>query len=492
MGFEQTDTPELKLEKLKASLSQAVEPTDEDIFLYAELLSTATPERERSLSLTPQRQKDLTIAALSRHLRHLADKQPLIIVLADAHWIDSSTLDLVNRIIPLIKTARVLFLIEFRQEFIPQWLDESHVTMLRLERMGHEQSLAIISEVTGDKKLPPELQEQIISKADGVPLFIEELTKSVQESELVQDVGDKYVATGPLNSLAVPTSLVDSLTARLDRLGAAKEVAQIGAVIGREFSHALLAAVASQSANSLQAALAQLASFGVDLHERRTSRMQLTHSSTRWCGMPRTRHCRGSSGSDSTAASPMFSKAASPRRSKRNPSCWRIILRRPGLPRERSTTCERLDSARFERSANAEAIGHLTRALELLQSSHDSLQRKRAQFPLEAMLSQAMIARYGYAAPRTRETLLRARTHIDELTNPSHKFSVLYGIWASHYVAAEVAKQRSAAAEFLTEAERTRDTAMKCIGAPTRRHHLRDNGRICHRIASPQAGAGAL
>src|SRR5262249_9029676 len=120
MGFEQTDRPELKLEKLKASLSQAVEPTDEDIFLYAELLSTATPGRERSPDLTPQRQKALTIAALSRHLRHLADKQPLIVVLADVHWIDSSTLELVNRIIPLIKTTRVLFLIEFRQEFIPQ------------------------------------------------------------------------------------------------------------------------------------------------------------------------------------------------------------------------------------------------------------------------------------------------------------------------------------------------------------------------------------
>ena len=131
--------------------------------------------------------------------------------------------------------------------------------MLRLERMGREQSLAIISEVTGDKKLPPELQEQIINKADGVPLFIEELTKTVLESGLVQDVGDRYVATGPLDSLAVPTSLLDSLTARLDRLGPAKEIAQIGAVIGREFSHALLAAVAPESASSLEAALAQLA-----------------------------------------------------------------------------------------------------------------------------------------------------------------------------------------------------------------------------------------
>ena len=146
----------------------------------------------------------------------------------------------------------------------------------------------------------------------------------------------------------------------------------------------------------------------------------------------------------------------------------------------------------IERSANAEAIGHLTRALELLHSSHDSLQRKRVQFPLEAMLSQAMIARYGYAAPTTRETLLRARTLIDDSTQPSRKFAVLYGNWASYYVAGEVAKQRSAALDFLTEAERTRDTAIQCIAHRTRRHHPRNNGRICHRTTSSQARTSAV
>src|SRR5262249_2616983 len=128
MGFDQTDTPELKLEKLKAALSQAVETTDEeDIFLYAELLSIRIGGGEPSRELTPQRQKELTIAALARHLRCLADKQPLIVILADAHWIDSSTLELINRIIPPIRTAPVLFVIEFRPEFIPQWLSEPHV-----------------------------------------------------------------------------------------------------------------------------------------------------------------------------------------------------------------------------------------------------------------------------------------------------------------------------------------------------------------------------
>ena len=263
MGFEQADTPSLKFEKLEASLSQAVEPTQEDILLYAALLSIATPERELSPDLTPRRQKDLTIAALSRHLLSLADKQPLVVVVADAHWINSRTLELVNRIIPLIKTARIFFLIKFRPEFMPQWLSEPHVTMLRLDRLGREQSHAIISEVIGDNALPREAEEQIINKADGIPLFVEELTKSVLESQLVQDVGDRHIAAGPLPPLAVPASLLNFLTARLDRLGPAKEIAQIGAVIGREFSRPLLAAAASESANWLQAALAQLIASGV-------------------------------------------------------------------------------------------------------------------------------------------------------------------------------------------------------------------------------------
>jgi predicted ATPase len=258
MGFEQTDTPEVKLEKLEAALSQAVEATQEDVSLYAGLLTIVTPEREASPGSTPQRQRARTLAALIQHLLGIAGKQPLVIMLADAHWVDSSTLELVDRIIPLIKTARILFLIKFRPEFIPQWLGEPHVTMLRLGRMGREQSLVIISEVTGGKKLRQEVQEQIIAKTDGVPLYIEELTKTVVESELVQDVGYRDVAAGPLPYLAVPATLLDSLTARLDRLGRAKEVAQIGAALGRSFSHELVSAAAQMPQQQMDSGLAEL------------------------------------------------------------------------------------------------------------------------------------------------------------------------------------------------------------------------------------------
>ena len=183
LGFEANDTPQIKLKKLEAALSPAVGATRDDIGSYAALLSIATPAREPSSSSTPQRKKDLTVAALTRYLLNLADKRPLIIVLSDAHWIDSSTLELINRTIPLIKTARILFVIKFRPEFIPQWVGEPHVTALRLGPLGREQSRTIISEVTGGKKLPQEIEEQIIDKTDGVPLFVQELTKTVLEFE---------------------------------------------------------------------------------------------------------------------------------------------------------------------------------------------------------------------------------------------------------------------------------------------------------------------
>ena len=462
MGFEQTDTPDLKFEKLKTALSKATKTTPEDIFLFARLISVATAKHQPSTDLTPQRQKDLTIAAFGRSLQSLADKQPLIIVLADAHWIDASTLELVEQIISLIKRARVLFLIKFRPEFIPQWQDDPNVTMLRLDRMGREQSLAIISEVTGNKNLPPELQEQIINKADGIPLFIEELTKAVQESGLVHVVGDAYVATGPLNSLAVPTSLLDSLTARLDRLGPAKEIAQIGAAIGREFSHALLAAVAAESANSLEASLARLAASELitisgELPDETYSFKHALVRDAAYATLPRAKRQR-LHGRIADALEKSFPSTA-----ETQPELLAHHLAQAGFAARAVDYLRKAGQRAIEHSANAEAIGHLTRALELLQSAHDSLQRKRARFPLEVMLSQAMIASYGYAAPRTRETLLRARTLVDDSTENSRKFAVLYGIWASHYVAGEVAKQRSAAAEFLMEADRTRDTAIQCI-----------------------------
>ena len=408
----------------------------------------------------PRRQKDLTIAALSQHLLEIANKGPLIVTLEDAHWIDSSSLELVNRIIPLIKAARILLLITFRPQFNPQWLGESHVTLLRLERLGRDESQAIISGVTEAKKLPRQVEEQIIEKADGVPLFIEELTKAVLESELVHNVGDGNA--GSLRPLAMPATLLDSLTARLDRLGPAREIAQIAAVIGREFSLPLLTAVAPPSATSLQGALAQLVaaeliSVSGELPDLTYTFKHVLVRDAAYATLSRSKRQQLHSRIVDALES------AFPFTVETQPQLLAHHLTEAGFTERAIDYLRKAGRRSIERSANADAILYLTRALELLQSRPDNPQRKDAAFPLEVMLSQAMIASYGYTARSTRETLLRARALIDDSTDPLQKFAVLYGLWASHYTAGEPAELRDTAGEFLVEAERTNDAAALCV-----------------------------
>ena len=182
----------------------------------------------------------------------------MLLAYEDVHWIDPTTQELLGLTMERIQRLPVLALITFRPEFSPPWSGQPHVSALALTRLGRRDGAALVERVVGDKALPDEVAAQIVAKTDGVPLFVEELTKTVLESGLLEDAGDHYELAGPLPPLAIPATLHDSLLARLDRLAPVKEVAQIGAAIGREFSHALLAAVVDRPEPELQAALDQL------------------------------------------------------------------------------------------------------------------------------------------------------------------------------------------------------------------------------------------
>ncbi|MGA8411936.1 MAG: AAA family ATPase, partial [Xanthobacteraceae bacterium] len=221
--FQQLDAPEVKFDKLEALLSQIGPEILADAPLYAALLSIPTYGRYPALELTSRRQKDLTIEALIRQVLTLARTKPVLFVIEDAHWIDPSTLEGANRLIEAAKTAPVLLLVTYRPEFIPPWLDQKHVTLIQLNRLERDKASAMVRDVSGGKELPAEVLEQIISKTDGVPLFVEELTKMVLESGLLRDAGDIYISVGPLPRLSIPSTLHDSLMARLDRLNAVKE-----------------------------------------------------------------------------------------------------------------------------------------------------------------------------------------------------------------------------------------------------------------------------
>jgi DNA-binding response OmpR family regulator/class 3 adenylate cyclase/predicted ATPase len=460
-NFKPGDAPNIKLDKLAATLSVTGAVTPADIRTCAVLMSIPTGETPAPAA-APQRQKEITIDVLLRVILALSRKEAMVLELADAHWADSSTLELFGRLIASIPAAPVFVLISFRPEFIPPWLDQPHVTMLRLDRLEREQTEAIVFDIAGQKAMPAEMTAQIIAKTDGIPLFVEELTRSVLESGALQDDGDRLVAAGPLPSLAIPTTLLGSLTARLDRLGAAKEIAQIGAAIGREFSYRLLAAVAPISGHSLQATLAQLIVHDLIFVRGRASDavyvfkhalVQDAAYSTLLRSKRQQLH-----GQIAHALERDFPEIV-----ETQPELLAYHLIQAGLTERAIDYLRKAGQRSIGRSANPEAIGHLTQALKLLGSLPGGPGRRQQALGFEVMLSQAMIAVRGYAARETAEVLLRAKDLIDEQTDPAQKLAILYGVWACHYVGGEVAQQTDAAAEFLKEAERRQDNTALCV-----------------------------
>jgi predicted ATPase/class 3 adenylate cyclase len=464
--FQSLDPPEAKLEKLEALLSEIAPEIVADAPLYAALLSIPTDGRYPPLDLTPRRQKDLTIEALTRQVLTLGRTKPVLFVIEDAHWIDPSTLEATNRFIEAVKTAPVFLLVTFRPEFFAPWLDQPHVTMIHIDRLGRDKASAMIRDLAGGKELPPEVLESIINKTDGVPLFVEELTKMVLESGLLREAGDRYIAVGPLPHLAIPTTLHDSLMARLDRLSPIKEVAQIGAAIGREFTYRLLAAVAPISGIALQSALEQLTRAGLIFSRGKPpdstyifkhALLQDAAYASLLRGRRQQLHRR-----IADALEDQFGELA-----EAQPQLMAHHLAQAGFTERAINYLQKAGQRANESSANAEAIGHLKLALEFLKSLPEGPEHKPKALELQVMLAQAMIAGRGYAASETREVLLQAKALTDDCTEVSQKFAILYGIWASYYVAGEVAMQHRAAAEFLAEAERHEETASVCLSHRT-------------------------
>jgi predicted ATPase len=231
-GFARDDPPACRLAKLETMLRRAALP-DEDLGLLADLLSLQGSERHKLPPLTPQRKKQRTLEALIRQLDGMARQQPLVVTVEDAHWIDPTSRELLDLAVEWVRNRPALLIVTFRPEFQPPWAGQAQVNVLTLNRLGRRDRTALVNEIAGRKALPDEVVAQIVERADGVPLFIEELTKSVLESGLMREDADRYVLDGALPPLAIPTTLHDSLMARLDRLASVRVVAQTGAAIGR-------------------------------------------------------------------------------------------------------------------------------------------------------------------------------------------------------------------------------------------------------------------
>ena len=259
LAFSPTHSREARLSRLESLLQETVpEPGDAVVALFAELLGIPTGTQEAIAAMSPQQKKGLLFCTFVAQLEGLAAQGALLIVLEDAHWLDPTSRELFDQIVDRLQRLPVLLVVTFRPELSPPWIGFPHVTLLTLNRLAKAQTRSLVERITGGKALPSEVLEQILARTEGVPLFTEELTKTVLESGFLGDAGDRYVLAGPLPPLAIPATLHDSLMARLDRLAPVKEVAQIGACIGREFDHELLAAVVSLPEAELQAALDRL------------------------------------------------------------------------------------------------------------------------------------------------------------------------------------------------------------------------------------------
>ena len=260
-GMAHDDTAQAKLDKLDAVLAQTSTPI-QDAALFAEMLSLPNDGRYPALGLAPEERRQRTQEALTAQLAGLTRHRPALMIVEDAHWVDPTSLEVFGRMVDQIRTLPVLLIVTFRPEFNAPWAGRSHVTSLALNRLGEREAAAIIARIVGNKDLPADVKAEIMERTDGIPLFVEEMTKAVLEAES-EGEARKTTAAVPSPALAVPASLHASLMARLDRLGPAKEVAQIGAAVGREFSHVLLAAVIPKPEADLRSALDRLIDAGL-------------------------------------------------------------------------------------------------------------------------------------------------------------------------------------------------------------------------------------
>src|SRR5262249_32050218 len=262
-GFKADDTSEQRLDKLEAVLAMSASRIEGVAPLFAALLSIPFGERYPPLALSPTQQRRRTLAARLDQFEGLARRQPILLVFEDANWADATSLELLDLTVERVRQLPVLALITFRPEFEPPWVGLPNVGTLTLGRLDRDGVENMVARVTGGRVRPAEVMKQIVARTDGNPVFVEELTKTVLETGILVENGEGYRLDGPLPPLAIPETLQDSLMARLDRLAPVREIAQIGAAIGREFSYPLVRAVVGRDESALKHGLSQLEQAGL-------------------------------------------------------------------------------------------------------------------------------------------------------------------------------------------------------------------------------------
>jgi predicted ATPase len=456
LRFEREESPQQKLSKLEGFLVQYGLPLAETVPLLATLLSLPLTADYAPMAMEPAQQKQKTLQALLTILLRIAAQQPVLFVMEDLHWVDPTTLEFLTLLVDQGPTARILALWIFRPDFSPPWTGRSHLTQVTLPRLPRQQATEMTDRVAHGKALPAEVVAQVVAKTDGVPLFVEELTKMVLESGLLQEREDRYELTGPLPPLAIPTTLHDSLMARLDRLAAVKGLAQLGATLGREFSYELLQAVSPWDEDTLQRGLHQLveAEFlyqrGLPPQATHLFKHALIQDAAYQSLLRSTRqqyHQRIA----------QVLEARFPELCETQPELLAHHYTEAGFMAQAISYWQRAGQRAVERSANLEAIGHLTKGLEVLVTLPETRERAQQELALLTTLGPAMIVIKGYGAPEVEDTYLRARELCQQMDGPAQRFPVVRGLWNRYLMRAEHQQARELGEQLLSLAHGLHD-----------------------------------
>ena len=467
-GFAHDDAVHAKLEKMDALLSQSFTPP-QDRALFAELLSLPNNERYPKLDLTPLQRRQRTFEALTTQIVSLAEQRPVLMIFEDIHWIDPTSLEALGRGIDRIKSVGVLLIITHRVEFEPPWLGRPYITSLSLNRLGEREIGAMIDRVAANLALPETIRKDIIERTDGIPLFVEEMTKAVLESEGEQAI-ERVAATIPTPSIGVPPSLHASLMARLDRLGSAKDIAQIGAAIGREFSQAFLVAVARKPEAEIRSSLDRLVTAGLLFQQGLPphSTYLLKHAlvqdaayGTLLRERRRSLHARVAE----------VLEAQFPEIVESQPELVARHCTDAGLIEKAAALWAKAGRRSLKRSALVEAITQLTQALDQMATLPATPALRRAQIELQVALISPLTHVRGHSAREVRAATERARLLLEQAEalgepheNPLLLYSVLYGFWITNAVAFNGDALLTLATQFLALAEKQRATVPIMMG----------------------------
>jgi len=462
LQFAKEDTTETKLTKLTQALTPIGMATAEPLALFAALLSLSLPADHPPLQLSPQKQKEKTLHALLHWLRQSAGALPIRLEVEDLQWADPTTLELLGLLIDQAPSFGILALLTFRPEFSPPWPHQAYLLPLPVSRLPQRQIQDMVQHVAG-KALPADVLQQLISKSDGVPLYIEEMTKNLLESGLLKEVNGHYEATGPLPQVAIPTTLHDSFASRLDRLAPVRELAQIGAVLGREFSYELIQAVARLDDAILQAGLSQLGMAEI-LYQRGIP-PQATYSF---------KHA--------LLQDTAYESLVKSKRQQLHGQTALVLVQQfpetvtthPELVAHHYTAATLIEQAipywqqagqrASQRSANVEAIAHLNNGLALLKTLPDSPEHARQELALQTTLGPVLVATKGYTLPEVEHTYTRALELCRRMGETPQLFPALRGLQVFYFIRADYKTARELAEQLLTLAQRVRDPGL-LVGA---------------------------